>query len=739
MMSTSELSRPSVVVPTYRRPEALRRCLDGLASQSIEPAQMIVVRRAGDDGSEAVMAEWRHPALVDVVVDETGVLAAMEYGVRAADAKIIAFIDDDAVPRSDWLSRLVRHFDDPGVGGVGGRDVICRPGSGPASRDAVYDHVLEHDVGRITRWGKLIGNHHRGTGEAREVMVLKAAGMAFRRGAIAFPRGLRGSGAQVHFEVGMSLSALRRGWRLIYDPSAIVDHYVATRFDADQREAPARSAVRDAAYNLTRCMIEEAPELFWRRASYGLLLGDRKTPGLLRASVGLARGERDVVAALSPSLSGQVAALRGRRRPRPVAEGARSDADRRRPVAAERRSDTDRPRPVATGRRDGPERRLATEQRLVFVAHEVGGPGGMERVSEELISGLLESGHEVTVVARSCHMPDDARLRVERIRTPRRPASIAYPAFFLAASLRLATRYRGELLHTTGAIVFNRADVSTVHYCHRAAAGRVEGSRASRPGTFYRLNSAVMRQLALAGEAYCYRPSKTRLLCAVSGGVASELRQGFPDMAAAVRTVPNGVDSTRFAPNPEARMSMRAELGLLPDTPVATFVGGDWGRKGLDFAVDALTHAPGWHLLVAGTGDPEPILTRARAAGTVDRIVFLGCVSDTPRLYAAADAFVLPTTYEAFPLVALEAAASGLPLLITPVNGVTDLLEDGVCGWFISRSADDIGARLNALSRDPARAGAMGAAASAAAKAFDWEAMTAGYVAAYADVTRLGG
>jgi len=693
-VAVTPASRPSVVVPSYRRPDALRRCLAGLASQSIQPAQMIVVRREGDDATESVVAESRHPALVDVVVSETGVLAAMECGVRAADADIIAFIDDDAVPRSDWLHRLVRHFDDPQVGGVGGRDVIRRPETGPRSRDAAYDHVPAEDVGRITRWGKLIGNHHCGTGEPREVMVLKAAGMAFRRSAIAFPRGLRGSGAQVHFEVGMSLSALRRGWRLIYDPSAVVDHYVAARFDADQREAPAPSAVRDAAYNLVSCMIEEAPELFWRRATYGLLVGDRRMPGLLRAAVGLARREHGVVADLGPSLSGQVAALRLRRRPT----------------------------------------RVSANRRVVFVAHEVGGPGGMERVSERLISGLLESGHEVTVLARSCALPEDRRLRVERIRTPRRPASIAYPAFFLAASLRLATRHRGELVHTTGAIVANRADVSTVHYCHRAAIHRVEGSRASRPSLLYRINSAVTDKLSLAGEAYCYRPAKTRLLCAVSSGVANELRQEFPAMADAVRTAPNGVDSARFAPDPVARASLRAELGLAAGIPVAVFVGGDWGRKGLSFAVDALARAPGWQLLVAGTGDPGPLLARARAAGTEERLSFLGGVSDTPRLYAAADAFVLPTTYEAFPLVALEAAASGLPLLITPVNGVTDLLEDGVCGWFITRDADDIAARLNALTADRAAAGAMGDAARAAAKAFAWESMTAAYLGAYDEV-----
>jgi glycosyltransferase involved in cell wall biosynthesis len=370
---------------------------------------------------------------------------------------------------------------------------------------------------------------------------------------------------------------------------------------------------------------------------------------------------------------------------------------------------------------------------ITFVAHNVGGGGGMERHAAELVDGLLDAGHRVTVVAQTCAIEQRPGLRFNRVPTPQRPATIAYPTFFALASLRAARR-RGALLHTTGALIANRADVTTVHYCHRAAAQRVTDSRASKSERLYQLNAALSGVLSVAGERWCYRPGRTRLLVAVSEGVAEELRDCFPAMSAVVRTIPNGVDSAVFRPAPETRTQVRSELGVEPQEPVALFVGGDWTRKGLQHAIDALAHAPDWILAVAGHGDREPLVTRARSAGTEPRLRFLGSVQEMPRLYAAADAFVLPTAYEAFPLVTLEAAASGLPLLVTRVNGVEELLDEGRNGWFIARDGADIARRLNELRAAPGLAREMAAGARGAVSRYSWAAMVERYRSVYAEL-----
>src|SRR5262245_6411134 len=178
----------------------------------------------------------------------------------------------------------------------------------------------------------------------------------------------------------------------------------------------------------------------------------------------------------------------------------------------------------------------------------------MERQSERMVLGLLDAGVHVTVIARTCRIDPHPRLRFVRVRTPARPVPLALPLFFLAAA-PLVARERGALVHSTGAIVPNRVDVSTVHYCHRAAAARVEAPRASRGGRAFRVNAALAGWLSRAGEAFCYRPSRTRVLCPVSEGVARELREHFP--ALDVQTVANGVDASAFRPDRDALAALR--------------------------------------------------------------------------------------------------------------------------------------------------------------------------------------
>jgi UDP-glucose:(heptosyl)LPS alpha-1,3-glucosyltransferase len=351
---------------------------------------------------------------------------------------------------------------------------------------------------------------------------------------------------------------------------------------------------------------------------------------------------------------------------------------------------------------------------VTLVGDAVGTAGGTEDQVGRLARRLLADGHRVRVVARACGLAPDPALDVVRVPGPGRPAALAFAWFFAAGGAAVALRRRG-LVHTTGACVPNRADVRTVHFCHAAYLAAGGAVRASRHDVLHRLNGWVAERIARAAERLCYRRSRSRVLVTVSPGAARDLRAQFPRMADAVRVVPNAVDPP-VEPDPAVVAAVRRASGATDDERVALFVGGDWERKGVTSAVDALAGAEGWRLIVVGAGDGDALLARAREAGVGDRVHVAGVSPDPSRFYAAADAFVLPSSYETFSLATYEAARAGLPLVATPVCGVEDVLEDGRTGVAVAPDAGAVAAALGRLD-DAALRERMGDAAREAAAA----------------------
>src|SRR5213076_2388316 len=101
-----------------------------------------------------------------------------------------------------------------------------------------------------------------------------------------------------------------------------------------------------------------------------------------------------------------------------------------------------------------------------------------------------------------------------------------------------------------------------------------------------------------------------------------------------------------------------------------------WERKGLQFAIEAVEAQKGkMKLLVAGRGETEKFAS--------SQTEFLGVVRDMPRLYRAADIFLLPTIYDPFSNACLEAFAAGLPVITTQANGFSEIIEPGRHGSVI--------------------------------------------------------
>jgi len=271
----------TVVVPTYRRSKDLGRCLAALKLQIRPVDELWIIVRDTDEETRTFLQDFDVESLPLQIATVTavGVVAAMNIGLESASGDIIAFTDDDGAPHSDWLERIEAYFlSDPNVAGVGGRDWVYH---GTELEDGA-----EPIVGKLQWFGRLIGNHHIGIGQEREVDVLKGVNMSFRRTSIQnlrFDQRMRGTGAQVHFEVMFCLQLKQLGWKLIYDSQIGVDHFRGDRFDEDQRDKFNQIAMLNAVHNETLALLEYL-SLFRRFAFLGwaIAIGTRDARGLLQ-------------------------------------------------------------------------------------------------------------------------------------------------------------------------------------------------------------------------------------------------------------------------------------------------------------------------------------------------------------------------------------------------------------------------------------------------------------------------
>jgi glycosyltransferase involved in cell wall biosynthesis len=346
---------------------------------------------------------------------------------------------------------------------------------------------------------------------------------------------------------------------------------------------------------------------------------------------------------------------------------------------------------------------MAQKRTIAIVAHDVGGNGGMERHLEEVIL-RLKKDMEVIVVASSMQLRDGRGVRFIRIPAIKRPFPLMMLLFALLGTVRLLFVKR-DLLHTTGAIVFNRADFSTIHFCHEGFIKATGDSRSRNNHSFWRrLNSSLATRVALWMEKAIYRPKRTGALVAVSFRVQSELLEAFPYQTDQVPVIPNGVDIDKFIPyTPEMKTILRKSFGIPVKSKVLLFMGGDWPRKGLEEVIQAFNliagEFPDVCLLVVGTGDQQKYSDLVHAKYK-HRVTFMGKQPNPQEWFGISDIFIAPSSYETFSLVVHEAAAAGLVILSTKVGGVEDFIEQAVNGYYIERSAESIASRLTEVLND---------------------------------------
>jgi UDP-glucose:(heptosyl)LPS alpha-1,3-glucosyltransferase len=215
--------------------------------------------------------------------------------------------------------------------------------------------------------------------------------------------------------------------------------------------------------------------------------------------------------------------------------------------------------------------------------------------------------------------------------------------------------------------------------------------------------------------------------------VKEEIKQHFGLPEERLRVIYNGVDTARFGPELKRhRAELRARYGIDNHAYLFLFVGSGFERKGLAGAIDALARVPGAHLLVVGRDKKlRKFQAHAFKSAVADRVHFAGAQADVTPYYGAADAFVLPTLYDPFPNVVLEALASGLPVLVSRKCGAAELIQEGENGFVCDALNTPALARAMKQMLAPEHQERMSIAARRTAEAYDLKRMVSEFLAFY--------
>lgn len=355
--------------------------------------------------------------------------------------------------------------------------------------------------------------------------------------------------------------------------------------------------------------------------------------------------------------------------------------------------------------------------------------GGTERDLIVTAQCLAEAGHDITVYTAEARGLSD-RWRVIRVgsRWPRGPFRLMRFAWEAPAQAR---RDGAELVlsfaRAVGADILRSG--GGAHSAYLRAAQRWRGNwavAAMRLRPYHRAQIIVERS--------AFKAPTLRWTIAVSQLVRTQLIDEFgipPDKAV---TLYNGVDLERFHPaSPAERARFRQIYEIETGAPVVAFVGNGFARKGLGPLLEAwpaIKSQP--YLLVAGADRAALRYIRlAHRLGIGPRVRFLGGVGQIEQLFHAADAFALPSFFEPFGNVVMEAMASGLGVLTSAQSGVAELLPAAMHPFVVKDPADsaEISACLTALlqiTRESEKGANTAETVRAAAEAHPWSGYAAG-------------
>lgn len=306
--------------------------------------------------------------------------------------------------------------------------------------------------------------------------------------------------------------------------------------------------------------------------------------------------------------------------------------------------------------------------------------GGAERYCVNLFRGLQRLGHKVTIVGEA--IDDELKNEVDFLRVPvlRLNSWTRNKSFFVNAG-HVLRKHSFDVVHglsrVDGLDTFRLTERLQIHWVNMYY---------RHPVTRWLQHLNPRHRLVFDLEQKIFGPSGVRRVIVQSQLDARLLRQYFGVDDSRICQIINGVDTTTFHPGVRSqREAVRAEWKIDANAPLLVFASMDSRGKGLDTllqAVARLQHRD-TRLLIIGHGATNGFLRTVRSLKIDHRVTFAGRQSAIQRFYGAADLFALPTIYEPFPNVNLEAMACGTPVITTSTAGGAEIIREGSNGYLI--------------------------------------------------------
>jgi UDP-glucose:(heptosyl)LPS alpha-1,3-glucosyltransferase len=350
--------------------------------------------------------------------------------------------------------------------------------------------------------------------------------------------------------------------------------------------------------------------------------------------------------------------------------------------------------------------------RIAFIVHDYHRAGGHSRYVAELAERFA-SRHEVHVYAN--RIEDDGRAPIHFHKVPawRNNALTTVLSFALPVTLQVGRGF--DVVHSQGFCGW-RGNVFTAHICNRAwhrGLQRLEGGASVRETIFNTVGTTL--------EHVLYRFARRSQVIAISNRVARDIAELY-HCRAPIHVIHHGVDLDLFSPATRTRWrgEERARHGFSPDEMVFLYVGDL--RKGGSRCIQALARLDHGRLLLVSRSRPDSYARMAEELGVRDRVIFAGPTNQVERAYAAADAFLLPTPYDAFAMVVTEAMASALPVIVSREAGASELIEHGVNGLLLAdANIEELARNMQLLLDDRSAAGQLGCAARKSVENLSWD------------------